>query len=281
MRKLLGIMVIIVVVAVLTIPILYKSKRIESADSTPEPAIGNLSITVVYDNYLYQQGLTTEWGFSCLIKGCEKTILFDTGGDGDILLENMDKLGVTFKDIDVIVISHSHGDHTGGLYHVLERNSDVIVYLPGRFSDTFKGIAEEKGAKCVEVYDSIKICENVYSTGALGGAIIEQSLIIKTEKGLIIITGCAHPGIVHIVETSKELIKSDVLLVMGGFHLRDRNPSYLESIISRFQSLGVRYAGPCHCSGDLTRELFEREYGEHYIDIGVGKIIILDELQLQ
>jgi 7,8-dihydropterin-6-yl-methyl-4-(beta-D-ribofuranosyl)aminobenzene 5'-phosphate synthase len=278
-RKLLGVIVIIAVVAVLTIPLLYKSKRIEAADSTPEPVIEHLSITVVYDNYLYQQGLKTEWRFSCLIKGCEKTILFDTGGDGDILLENMDKLGVTFKDIDVIVISHSHGDHTGGLYHVLERNSDVTVYLAGRFSDTFKGIAEEKGAKVVKVYDSIKICENVYSTGALGGAIIEQSLIIKTEKGLIIITGCAHPGIVHIVEKAKELVKSDVLLVMGGFHLQDRNPSYLERIISQFKSLGVRYAGPSHCSGDLTRELFEREYGGNYIEIGVGRIIILDELQ--
>lgn len=280
MRKLLGVIVIIAVVAVLIIPILYKSRKTEeSADSAPKAVIENLSITVVYDNYLYQQGLKTEWGFSCLIEGCEKTILFDTGGDGSILLKNMDKLGVNCEDIDVIVISHSHGDHTGGLYDVLERTSDVTVYLSGRFSDTFKEIAQEKGANLVEVYDSIKICENVYSTGALGGAIIEQSLIIKTEKGLIIITGCAHPGIVYIIETSKELVEGDVLFVMGGFHLMDRNPSYLESIISQFKSLGVRYAGPCHCSGDLTRELFEREYGENYIEIGVGRIITLDELQ--
>jgi 7,8-dihydropterin-6-yl-methyl-4-(beta-D-ribofuranosyl)aminobenzene 5'-phosphate synthase len=279
-RKLLGIIVVIAIGAALVIPILLKSGMTEkSTESILETGVENLRITVVYDNYQYQQGLTPDWGFSCLIEGCEKTILFDTGDNGSILLENMDKLGVNYEDIDIIVISHNHGDHTGGLFRVLERTHNVTVYISGFYSDTFTFAAKEKGAEVVEVSDSIEICKNVYSTGALGGGIIEQSLIIETEKGLIIITGCAHPGVVHIVETSKELVSGDVLLVMGGFHLRDKDSSYLESIISQFKDLGVIYAGPCHCSGDLTRELFGREYDEYYIEIGVGRVITLDDLQ--
>jgi len=68
----------------------------------------------------------------------------------------------------------------------------------------------------IEVYNSIKICKNTYSTGELGswikGEIKEESLIIKTSKGLVIITGCAHPGIVEIVKKAKQMLKSDGLI---------------------------------------------------------------------
>jgi 7,8-dihydropterin-6-yl-methyl-4-(beta-D-ribofuranosyl)aminobenzene 5'-phosphate synthase len=272
--------------AVLVVAILYNytemGTEIENTDvgatTVKSPLDSGLSITVIYDNYPYKKGLKTHWGFSCLIKGTEKTILFDTGRNGNILLENMKKLDINLEEIDVVVISHDHGDHTGGLRHVLEQNKNVTVYLPG-VSTTFKEIVKEKKATVVEVTDSMNICENVYTTGALGGGVVEQSLIITTEKGTIVITGCAHPGIVHIVEKAKELISDDILLVMGGFHLENRHTRYLESIISQLKEMGVVYAGPCHCSGDTTRELFEREYGEHYIEIGVGKVITLDELQ--
>jgi 7,8-dihydropterin-6-yl-methyl-4-(beta-D-ribofuranosyl)aminobenzene 5'-phosphate synthase len=171
MRKLFGIIAVIAVGAVLIMPILYKSgKTEESADSVLKIVIENLSFTVVYDNYPYQKGFKPDWGFSCLIEGCEKTILFDTGGNGSILLENMDNLGVNCEDIDVIVISHSHGDHTGGLYRVLERSSNITVYLAGSYSDTFKGIAEERGAELVEVTDSIEICKKIDRAEALLGA---------------------------------------------------------------------------------------------------------------
>jgi 7,8-dihydropterin-6-yl-methyl-4-(beta-D-ribofuranosyl)aminobenzene 5'-phosphate synthase len=117
------------------------------------------------------------------------------------------------------------------------------------------------------------ICESVYSTGELGTWIREQSLIIHTDKGLIVITGCAHPGIVKIVKTAKTVIRDDVLLIMGGFHLAGTSKPGIEDIISKIKKLGVRYAGPCHCSGDLARQLFKIEYGNNYIDVGVGRTI--------
>ena len=104
-------------------------------------------------------------------------------------------------------------------------------------------------------------------------------MIIHTEKGLIVITGCAHPGIVRIVDKAKDLLKGDVLLVMGGFHLGGESKGEIENIISSFRKLGVSYAGPCHCSGDAARQLFKEEYGENFISVGVGRVITMNDLK--
>lgn len=246
-------------------------------DAFPLPA-SDITITVIFDNNPYEPDLTSSWGFSCLVEGCEKTILFDTGGDGDILSKNMEMLGVNPEDIDVIVLSHIHGDHTDGLPSVLVKNSDVTVYVLQTFPYSFKEDVKGYGADVVSVENPIRICENVYSTGLLSYPVDEQSLIIRTDKGLIVITGCAHPGIVRIVKKAKELFQEDVLFVMGGFHLGGTERSVIEGIVSDFRELGVMYAGPCHCSGDTARELFKQEYGENYIEIGVGKVIYVREL---
>ena len=238
-----------------------------------------MDITVVYDNNPYKEGLGSAWGFSCLITGIEKTILFDTGGDGSILLDNIGKLAIELNNIDTVVLSHIHGDHTGGLGSFLEKNPNVTVYLPKSFPKRFKDKVRGHGADIVEVKQSLKICENVYSTGQPGMLIKEQSLIIRTEAGLIVITGCAHPGIVKIVDAAKELLKDDILLVMGGFHLEWATTGKIEKIISAFERLNVRYAGPCHCSGDRARAAFEKHFGENYINIGAGKVVTMADLQ--
>lgn len=252
-----------------------------------------LNITVVYDNNPCKEGLSTAWGFSCRIagvptsqknrekasSGTEKTILFDTGGDGSLLLSNMKKLTIEPNSIDIVVLSHIHGDHTGGLDNFLEENPNVTVYLPASFPMRFKNEVLGYGAKIVEVQQPLKICENVYSTGQLGRLIKEQALIIKTDKGVVIITGCAHPGIVNMVSTAKDFLKDDILLVMGGFHLEWASRGKIEKIISAFRQSHVRYVGPCHCTGDKARSLFEKHFGKNYINIGVGKIINIGDLQ--
>jgi len=253
-------------------------QTIPESGEIPMPA-DDLTITVIFDNNLYDPELTESWGFSCLIEGCEKTILFDTGGDGNILSGNMGKLGVNPEDIDVIVLSHIHGDHTDGLPSVLRKNSDVTVYVLQTFPFSFKEDVKGYGAEVVAVENPLRICENVYSTGLLSYPVDEQSLIIRTDRGLIVITGCAHPGIVRIVKKAKELFQEDVLLVMGGFHLTDTSMSKIEGIVSDFRELGVLYAGPCHCSGYTAQELFKEEYGQYYVEIGVGRIIYVKDLE--
>ncbi|MEA2005199.1 MAG: MBL fold metallo-hydrolase [Acidobacteriota bacterium] len=241
--------------------------------------VSALTITVAYDNNPFKQGLETAWGFSCVVKGTEKTILFDTGGDGSLLIRNMQKLKIDPKTIDVVVLSHIHGDHVGGLSNFLAENPNVVVYVLKSFPKGLKKDIHGYKAEDVEVQEPLKICENVYSTGELGTQIKEQSLIIHTNKGVIVITGCAHPGIVKIVEKAKDLIKDDVLFVMGGFHLGSKSKEEIEKIVLSFKKLGVDYVGPCHCSGDTARELFKKEYQQNYVNIGVGKVITLSDLK--
>jgi len=239
----------------------------------------DISITVVCDNNPYKEGLETAWGFSAVIARAEKTILFDTDGDGPMLLGNMEKLAIDPQSIDLVVLSHVHGDHTGGLDGFLEKNSKITVYLPKLFPTKFKDNVQGYGVKTVEIEQSLEICEGVYSTGQVGRLIKEQSLVIRTDKGLVVMVGCAHLGIIKIVNAVKEQLKEDILLVMGGFHFEWSTKSKIEKVISAFEEACVRYVGLCHCSGDKARSLFEEYFGENYINVGAGKVVTTADLQ--
>ncbi len=231
------------------------------------------SMIILYDNNPYQENLQTAWGFSCLIRGLDKTILFDTGGDGDILLKNMERLNVDPRDIDVIFLSHEHGDHTGGLRRILDANSNVTVFMLRSFPAELKNIVAGSGARLVEIGEPQQIIPDVYSSGDMGSRIHEQGLFIKSSQGIIIITGCAHPGITRIVEKAKGLLKDEIRLVLGGFHLGAKNRQDISGIVCDFRILGVEHVGPTHCSGDDARNEFEKEYGISYIRCGVGRVI--------
>jgi len=114
-----------------------------------------VKITIIYDNDA-EKGLEADWGFSCLIEN-EKTILFDTGANGRILLGNMEKLGIKAEDIDEVFISHSHFDHTGGLAEFLGINEKAKIYIP----QSFRGL---KNRDVVEIKELLKIHNDIFST---------------------------------------------------------------------------------------------------------------------
>lgn len=250
-------------------------KRGEFISPSPSSIESRLTLITVYDNYQFDSNLKTGWGFSCLVKLEDKNILFDTGADSPTLLSNMEKLGIEPKEIDIIVLSHIHGDHVNGLWGLLERNGEVKAYIPASFPDSFREKIRSYGATHQDVKGSTQIEKGAYSTGELSTllGIKEQALVIKTEKGLAVLTGCAHPGVVNMVRKAKEIIDEEIYLVMGGFHLSGASDSELKNIIKDFQELGVQKAAPCHCSGNRCRELFKQEYQENYIENGVGKAI--------
>jgi len=232
-----------------------------------------LQMTIVYDNKALSENFRADWGFSCFIQGLEKSILFDTGTEGRVLLSNMEKLGIQPEAVDLVILSHEHKDHTGGLDALLSKNSKIEVWLPDFFSSNLKNSIKSRGAAVKEVTGFQKICTGAYTTGSVQGWIREQSLILETKKGLIVVTGCAHPRIVKIIATVKELMKKNIHLVFGGFHMGAYNDKEINQIIEHFRDAGVEKTGPCHCTGDEARKLFAEEYKQDFIEIGVGKEI--------
>jgi 7,8-dihydropterin-6-yl-methyl-4-(beta-D-ribofuranosyl)aminobenzene 5'-phosphate synthase len=232
-----------------------------------------LKMTIVYDNNPYDKNLRTDWGFSCFISGLSKTLLFDTGKDSQILLSNMKKLEIDSCSVEVIVLSHEHKDHTDGLEGLLKENPGIEVWVPYFFASSFKEKVKKNGGRLVEVNGFRKICDGAYTTGVIQGWIKEQSLVLESPQGLILMTGCAHPRIVNIIDKVKELMGKDIHLALGGFHLAGFPKKEIKEIIAHFRDAGVKKVGPCHCSGDEARKLFEEEYGKDFVRIGVGRRI--------
>jgi 7,8-dihydropterin-6-yl-methyl-4-(beta-D-ribofuranosyl)aminobenzene 5'-phosphate synthase len=233
-------------------------------------------LTILYDNNSYDDRLKSAWGFSCLIELREKMVLFDTGGDGEILLYNMGVLNKDPKAIDMIVLSHIHGDHTGGLWSLLREKSTLKVYILDSFPQEFEQRVKRYGAEVLRVDAPLEIDRGVHLTGEMDHGIKEQSLIIHTSKGMILITGCAHPGIVEIIKKGKTIVRENIYMVVGGWHLSSAGEREIKGIIDAFLNMGIQKVAPCHCTGDLAIAMFKNEYGGNFIKAGVGRKIKLE-----
>ncbi|MCK4547727.1 MAG: MBL fold metallo-hydrolase [Candidatus Eisenbacteria sp.] len=244
-----------------------------------KPAEVGPMFTVLFDNIPHQDGYRTSWGYSCLIRGLEETILFDTGGDGRILLDNMERAGVDPKEIGIIVLSHFHGDHTGGLHALLPRCEGVTVYLLRSFPEAFKNEVRSMASLVVEVSGSISLLDEVKTTGALGFEIPEQSLVVEQEDGLVVVTGCAHPGLRGIVEKAREITAPKPVFLMGGFHLRDLSKSEVTDLVNDLESLGVKAVAPSHCTGSPQRRVIKQMLGDRFLESGAGRVIAMEEMR--
>jgi 7,8-dihydropterin-6-yl-methyl-4-(beta-D-ribofuranosyl)aminobenzene 5'-phosphate synthase len=166
-----------------------------------------VKLTVVYDNETLREDLVADWGFACLVEAHGRTLLFDTGAQGEILLGNMARLGIDPARVDSVVISHSHGDHRGGLEPFLERRQ-CPVYLPAR-------CPPPRGARAVtHVARPLELSEGLHSTGTLGR--VEQALVVSTPGGAVVVVGCSHPGVRAILAAAARVAPPRALL--GGLH---------------------------------------------------------------
>lgn len=258
---------------ILFVVVLCMSQASNAASETNKAEPGRLRLYVVFNNVPYKTGLETSWGFSCLIDGLDKTVLFDTGGNGSILLSNMQRLGLDPEAVDAVVLSHRHGDHTGGLKVFLARNHDVTVYMPESFPASFQREVKRLGAAIETVSGPQQLMASVYSTGEMGWAIKEQALIVDTRQGLIVITGCAHPNVAEMAERAKTYLGKNIYLLMGGFHLGNSSDAKIRAIIKHLKALGVKKVAPSHCTGDNAIRMFRNEWMDDFIEGGLGAVI--------
>ena len=234
-----------------------------------------VTFTVIYDNTSSSPEYEADWGFACLIEGKEKTILFDTGSNPNIFRENLEKLNIDLNMIDLVVISHNHGDHTGGLPVILEKRNDMPLYIPASVEDNFLARFSKFESQSIGVSNSIKLCDGAILTGEMGDRLKEQSLIIETPKGLVVVCGCSHQGVDNILKRTKELSVQEIYLLFGGFHLLRHSEDQVDGIINEFRKAGVKFCGATHCTGENAIEMFSEAYGDNFVPMGSGKKIVI------
>ena len=240
-----------------------------------EPITTPVKVHIIYDNYVYKEGTQADWGFSILIEGLDKRILFDTGTRPEIFEANFKKMGLDATEIDEVCISHAHGDHFGGRGALLNMNPDIKVVVPETFSNNFFKIPEKTGSVTELVSKPVQVCNGLYSTGVLGRAIPEQSMVLNTAKGLVVMTGCSHPGIINILTQVKNDFGKEIYMVFGGFHLMNSSEEQINEIIEQMHQLGVQKCGATHCTGDQQIEWFRQAFGGNFVEMGTGNILTI------
>jgi 7,8-dihydropterin-6-yl-methyl-4-(beta-D-ribofuranosyl)aminobenzene 5'-phosphate synthase len=254
----------------------------------------NVVFTILYNNTSVGDSMIADHGFSCLVESGDHSCLFDAGRISGKFMANARRLGVDFSRIDQVVVSHIHDDHMGGLFDVLAKCNKPALYLPFSYPQSAGEPHTEKSdndyralldqlrpsvSEIIQKKESVKIGDEFYSTGMIEDQTYEQALIVPTSKGLIIIAGCAHPGILEIVKRAKELMKQDVYFVMGGFHLVSTDSAQVNTIAQELRKL-TKFIGPCHCTGEKAQGIFKDIFKEDYIDVQAGLKLTLGDGKL-
>jgi len=246
-----------------------------------------------------------EWG--------ECRLLFDAGWSPEPILHNAEVLGVRMEDVEYIVLSHSHFDHTGGLAGVLRRigRGIPIIAHPLIFKDSFivepkllhagipleaRRVAEELGCRWMLSRDPVIIAPGIMTTGEVSveervdfekqptgilmlssGRIIndpvedEIALVIRTRRGLVILTGCSHPGVISVIKKSISLTSDNrVLAVIGGFHLVSANEERITKTARKLLDIGVEKVYTGHCTGFKAECILLRMLGERLTRLHTG-----------
>lgn len=221
-----------------------------------------------------------EHGFSALIEVEGKKILVDTGATGVTVEHNLNLLDLTIDDIDIIFLSHGHNDHSGGL----KKFKGKIIAHPDSFNKRYlvpkEGVSFDLTSPqidpdryTVELHTGpVELAKGVMTTGEIERTHLweelsvfriekgeelhndrvfdDQGVIINTEKGLVIIAGCSHAGIINTIEHSIKLAgTNDVYCVLGGFHLIGPGEAKIDKTIDYLKKLNIKHVVPIHCTG--------------------------------
>jgi 7,8-dihydropterin-6-yl-methyl-4-(beta-D-ribofuranosyl)aminobenzene 5'-phosphate synthase len=268
-------------------------------------------VTILYDSFGKNPALTMDWGFAALIEYGDKRILFDTGGDPDILAHNVSAKSIDLTKLDFVVMSHRHGDHMGGLTYLLKVNPHVKIYAPkersGVYGDDrptstwyrkdaslpveqryYNGAPPEiirmgsawPGANFQLIDKNIEIAPGIHLITLVSDKpgtleLHELSLAIRTPDGLVLMVGCSHPGIDKILQTAAA-IDPRIHIVTGGFHFVVASDPDIDKLVSGLRdTYKVEYVAPGHCTGEPAFAALKKAFGDHYLYAGLGTTLTL------
>ena len=246
-------------------------------------------ITVLVENTAAGPGLVAEHGLAYWIEHNDQNILFDTG-QTNVLAANAYKLGVKLHYLDALVLSHGHYDHTGGVAEALKTDRAVTAYVhPAAFSKKFIHKSDLAAREIGMPYVAVKVIQHprhrivstlgptevvgdVTATGPVprltdyedtGGTFFldqactrpdpiedDQSLFFNTTQGTVVLLGCAHSGVINILNAIRQFTGNrPIAAVIGGMHLVSASEQRLGQTIEAFRRLGVKHLAPAHCTG--------------------------------
>ena len=248
-----------------------------AANLPAAPPAPELEIRVIYDNTSARSDVRADWGFAAVVTFRERRVLFDSGTKPELFMTNLEKMEVDPSSIRQAVISHQHPDHRNGIYKLFPLQPAMRIHFLKAFYEQAYEEATAVGMTPNRVTGPFEVEPGVYSTGMIAGDPPEQSLAVETSKGIVLLVGCGHPGVVNIVETVEKQRGADsIRLLLGGFHMLRQNGDEIDSQIAKLKQLNVRRVMPAHCSGDLAKRLFQEAYGENFETLGAGKVLRFD-----
>ncbi len=262
---------------------------------------GEINITLLVDNKA-KQGLLSEHGFAAWIEFEDRRLLFDTG-QGPALESNVGCLDIDLRTTDVLVLSHGHYDHTGGVPLVIERAPAVQVYAHPAVTEPRYAIREgvarsiAMAATVGSALESLptggmhrltrplEVADGVALTGPIprltdyedtGGPFFtdaagahpdpipdDLALWLRTERGLVVVTGCSHAGLINTLHHVRRVSGEPRLhAVLGGFHLLEAGDRRIERTMAALEELDPDLIVPCHCTGDQAVEKLRRVFRE-------------------
>ena len=285
-----------------------------AATTSPPPAAGanpvKAQITVLYDAFGKSSAMQKDWGYAAFIEYEGKRILFDTGNNSDILMQNAKAKGIDLTKLDFVVMSHRHGDHMGGLAYLLNVNPKVKIYapkegfgvygadLPSSFYRKDASLPPEQryydgtppeimwfgtawpGANFQLIDKNTDIAPGIHLIALVSDKpgtleLRELSLALDTPDGTVLVVGCSHPGIDKIVATAAK-INPRIHFIAGGFHLVVAKDEDIEKIVITLRdTFKVAYVAPGHCTGEPTFTALKKAFGDRYLYAGLGTTFAL------
>lgn len=268
-------------------------------------------ITMLAENTARGRGILGEHGLAYWVETPTGNLLFDTG-QGQVLSGNAEVLGIELRGADSIVLSHGHYDHVGGLESQLERSPEAVVYMhPGALQERFTGepgggtrLVNEaflyegglvrKAEQLIEVRQPTEVLPGIWATGEVpratayedtGGAfyldaagtepdpiVDDQSIYFRSERGIVLILGCAHAGVVNTMRHVGQLTGEQRLYaVIGGMHLLHATADRLAKTYAVFEEMKVDLIAPCHCTGIRAVAGFWNQFPNRCVEAHAGK----------